>query len=72
MNADKSFFARSELEYLGYWITKEGIQSVPKKLQAIQAIKEPKKQKATKNIHRNGQLLQRHVDQMIRHFSTSN
>jgi hypothetical protein len=26
INANKSFFARSELEYLGYWVTREGIQ----------------------------------------------
>ena len=25
VNARKSFFARGELEYLGYWITREGI-----------------------------------------------
>ena len=26
VNAKKSFFARGELEYLGYWITRDGIQ----------------------------------------------
>ena len=31
VNAKKSFFARSELEYLGYWITREGIQPLQKK-----------------------------------------
>ena len=25
VNASKSFFAREELEYLGYWITQEGM-----------------------------------------------
>lgn len=42
VNANKSFFARGELEYLGYWITREGIQPVAKKVEAIQAIAEPK------------------------------
>ena len=28
VNAKKSFFARGELEYLGYWITRDGIQPV--------------------------------------------
>jgi len=33
VDAKKSFFGKSELEYLGYWITREGIQPVPKKVQ---------------------------------------
>ena len=32
VNTKKSFFGKSELEYLGYWITREGIQPVPKKV----------------------------------------
>ncbi len=42
VNCNKSFFARSELEYLGYWITRDGIQPVAKKVEAIQRIAEPK------------------------------
>jgi Reverse transcriptase (RNA-dependent DNA polymerase) len=42
VNAAKSFFARHELEYLGYWITREGIQPMPKKVQAIMDIAEPR------------------------------
>jgi hypothetical protein len=39
----KSFFARHELEYLGYWITREGIQEpMPKKVEAIMDITEPR------------------------------
>ena len=38
INANKSFFARPELEYLGYWITRRGIQPIAKKVQAIQNI----------------------------------
>ena len=45
VNANKSFFARGELEYLGYWITREGIQPVQKKIAAIQNIAEPKNKK---------------------------
>ena len=41
VNAKKSFFARSELEYLGYWITREGIQPVASKVEAIHAMKPP-------------------------------
>ena len=41
VNAKKSFFARQELEYLGYWITREGIQPVSKKVEAILKIAEP-------------------------------
>ena len=42
VNAKKSFFARGELEYLGYWITRDGIQPVAKKVDAILNIAEPK------------------------------
>ena len=45
INANKSFFARPELEYLGYWTTRRGIQPVAKKVQAIQNIAEPKNKK---------------------------
>jgi hypothetical protein len=38
INANKSHFAVSENEYLGYWITRNGIQPVPKKVEAIQCI----------------------------------
>src|SRR5210317_2092281 len=38
VNATKSYFAKHELEYLGYWITRDGIQPVSKKVEAIQNI----------------------------------
>jgi transposase InsO family protein len=50
VNAKKSFFARGELEYLGYWITREGIQPLPKKVEAIQNIAEPTNKKALRSF----------------------
>jgi len=41
VNAKKSFFGRHELEYLGYWITREGVMPIPKKAQAIEDIATP-------------------------------
>jgi hypothetical protein len=41
VNANKSHFAVSEIEYLGYWITRNGVQPVPKKVEAIQCIASP-------------------------------
>jgi Reverse transcriptase (RNA-dependent DNA polymerase) len=41
VNASKSSFAQQKLEYLGYWITREGIQPQPKKIQEILSIKTP-------------------------------
>ena len=35
VNSNKSFFCHEELECLGHWITQEGIQPLPKKVQAI-------------------------------------
>lgn len=42
INAKKSFFGREKLEYLGYWITRNGIQPVSKKVEAIKNIAPPK------------------------------
>jgi RNase H-like domain found in reverse transcriptase/Reverse transcriptase (RNA-dependent DNA polymerase)/Integrase zinc binding domain len=41
VNATKSFFGKSELEYLGFWITRAGIQPLPKKINAILQIAAP-------------------------------
>jgi hypothetical protein len=38
VNANKSHFALSENEYLVYWITKNGIHPVPKKLKQCNAL----------------------------------
>ena len=32
---NKCYFAEAELEYLGYWLTRSGIQPQPKKVEAI-------------------------------------
>jgi len=39
---NKSFFAQKKLEYLGYWITQDGIMLLAKKVAAIHEIKPPK------------------------------
>ena len=41
VNADKSFFGRKECEYLGYWITRNGIRPLSKKVDAISHLKPP-------------------------------
>ena len=40
-NVRKCFFARQELEYLGYWLTRQGIQPQPKKVEAILRLTAP-------------------------------
>ena len=45
VNAKKSFFGRQELEYLGYWVTREGIQPLKSKVKAIHQIAPPKTKK---------------------------
>ena len=42
VNAVKSAFGKTELEYLGYWVTREGVQPMPKKVEAIHNIATPK------------------------------
>ena len=45
VNAKKSSFGRHELEYLGYWVTREGVQPEPKKVEAIHNIAPPRNKK---------------------------
>src|SRR6185369_12661947 len=45
INASKSSLCRAELEYLGYWITRNGIRPVTKKVDAILRLKPPTKRK---------------------------
>ena len=42
VNAVKSFFGRTELEYLGYWITQNGVKPLSKKVEAIVNLAPPK------------------------------
>ena len=40
-NLRKCFFAEDKLDYLGYWITRKGIQPQPKKVEAILRLEPP-------------------------------
>jgi hypothetical protein len=42
INLRKSFFAVEEFEYLGYWVTREGIQPQKRKVDAILKILSPR------------------------------
>ena len=58
VNAKKLHFAEFEIEYLGYWITRQGIQPLPKKVEPLQNIAPPKnKKKRVAKIPQNGKLL---------------
>ena len=50
VNARKSFFGKPELEYLGYWITRDGIQPVTKKVEAIRKLAPPKTKKELRHF----------------------
>ena len=45
VNASKCSFCKTELEYLGYWITRNGIRPVTKKVEAILKLKPPTKRR---------------------------
>ena len=45
VNIRKSFFGRSATEYLGFWITRNGISPLPKKVEAILNIAPPTNKK---------------------------
>jgi hypothetical protein len=50
VNVTKSFFARYELEYLGYWITRNGITPTDKKVKALMNIATPKNKKDVRSF----------------------
>jgi predicted aspartyl protease len=50
INAEKSFFGMPHLEYLGFWITRNGIQPIAKKVDAIQALAEPTNKKELRHF----------------------
>jgi hypothetical protein len=45
VNATKSFFERTELEYLGYWNTQNGVKLLSKKVEAITNLASPTNRK---------------------------
>ena len=50
INGNKSFFARTELEYLGYWITRSGMKPLPDKVKAILALDTPRNRKELRSF----------------------
>ena len=50
VNTTKSFFARTELEYLGYWITQNGVKPLSKKVEAITNLAPPKTRKQLRSF----------------------
>jgi len=50
INAPKSSFCESEIEYLGYMIIPTGIKPIPKKIEAITRLQRPKTVKQLKSF----------------------
>ena len=50
INATKSCFVAHELEYLGYWISRDGIQPLATKVEAIIKISKPKNRQALRSF----------------------
>ena len=66
VNAKKSFFAREQLEYLGFWITCNGIQPSLAKVTAIQQIDKPTNKR---ELCRFIGMVNYYRDMCIHHFS---
>ena len=49
-NVRKCFFARNSLEYLGYWLTQQGVQPQPKKVEAICRISVPQNRRQLRHF----------------------
>jgi len=50
VNASKSSFCSEELEYLGYWISRQGIRPLQKKVEAINNLATPKTKKQLRSF----------------------
>jgi hypothetical protein len=63
VNVSKSEFFAEQIEYLGYWITKQGIQPILNKVESMLNIKVAKVRKAqqTTPVYWYSQVLSRHV-----------
>jgi hypothetical protein len=63
VNISKSKFFAEQIEYMGYWITRQGIQPIRNKVEAILNIKAPKtrKEEPATLVYWYIQLLSRHV-----------
>jgi hypothetical protein len=63
VNISKSKFFAEKIEYLGYWITRQSIQPIRNKVEAILNIKAPITRKAqqTTPVYWYNQLLSQHV-----------
>jgi hypothetical protein len=63
VNILKSKLFAAQIEYLGYWITRQGIQPIHNKVEAILNIKAPKTRKEEPDtpVYWYNQLLSRHV-----------
>ena len=40
-NIEKSFFGKTEMEYLGFWVTIDGVKPIKRKIEAITNMKPP-------------------------------
>ena len=49
-NEETSFFGHSELEYLGYWVTRDGIKPLPKKVDTIKNVAPPRNKKELRSV----------------------
>ena len=49
-NTTKSAFCATEIEYLGYWITRDGMKLLPNKVEAILNLEAPTKLKELQHI----------------------
>jgi hypothetical protein len=78
INAKKAFFAKDELQYLGYWITRKGIQPMPKKVDAMIHLEEPKTRKQLRgfigmiNYHGDMWRHRSHVLAPLPHLTSTN
>jgi hypothetical protein len=50
VNAEKSTFCADEIKYLGYWVSKSGIQPIPKNVEAIKNMTRPTTRKEFKHF----------------------
>ena len=61
----KSFFGHTDMEYLGFWVTRDRIRPINKKVEDMVNMTPKKTSKTGVCIHRLGELLQGYVGQNV-------
>ena len=71
-NIEKSFFGQTEMEYLGFWVTRDGVKPINGNIKAITNMAPPTSRKEVQNVYRFNKVLLRYVVKAVTYVSAFN